>query len=97
MKKEILERIAEIEEGRHKRWEQHEVEHAEILRRLKLVEDHVKNEDEEDLIWEARFGPARQAIKFTVKNWKTVVLIVLSVAAILDQFRDTITLIIQGH
>lgn len=71
------------------RWEAHESEHRRLHDRVerveKVLERHLDEERDEDLIMEARLGPVRKAGGLIVREWRTMAIIGLIVLSFLER------------
>lgn len=74
-------KIDRMEASATGRWTNHEVEHASIDKALKAfghrLDDHLKDEEREQLIFDARMGPLRRMAAWSQREWRTLVIILL--------------------
>ena len=92
----ILKRIAEIEDRRERRWDEHVAEHMELEASLKSIHDdlhsHLRTEEKERLVWQARTGPVKRGAAWASREWRTLAIVALLVldfiASISDQLRQ---------
>ena len=86
-------------QGRH-RWEQHEQAHHELLlahAALKeRVDAHLRDEERDDLIMQARLGPVKRASAWVYREWRTLAILALLLADFFGTVTDDLRRVI-GH
>src|SRR5512141_878430 len=92
MEGRLARKIEDMAQVSRDRWARHDLdldrERALMLARFerieKVVNDHISQEHEEEIILEARVRPVKNVFSYLAKNWRTVLLIIVSVLALID-------------
>lgn len=98
MERRITERINENAAASRERWTRWEADFCEYRnetnRRIELlevrVETHLDTVDREHLVWDARFGPVRNAARFVARNWRTILLLLFALLGVLGMAQGTL-------
>jgi hypothetical protein len=111
MERNILARLDENARGAAERWRLHDEQlardRAAVIERFTAVEGHVERVDadmaahhkaahEEQLVRQARVRPVQTAAGFLWANWKTILLLVVALLAVLGFVGDTLNRIVGG-
>lgn len=87
-------KIDRIEASATGAWKTHEAEHASMDKALTAIghrlDDHLRREEEEELIFEARIDPIRKATLWAAREWRTIAVIMLIVVDLIAQLRQMI-------
>lgn len=80
-----------------KRWASHETDHDDLMKSIQGIghrlEDHLRKEAQEELIFDARVGPLRRASTWVIREWRTVAIVLLLFADFIGRFaQDVINL-----
>lgn len=92
MEKRLMDRIAESESVRRERWKVHDNQHVEWERALEAIKErvdrHLADEEREDLVYQARLGPAKTALCWMGREWRTIAIVVLIIFNFVAQLWD---------
>lgn len=92
MEKRLMDRIAESESVRRERWRIHDSQHVEWERALEAIKErvdrHLADEEREDLVYQARLGPAKTALRWMSREWRTIAIVVLIIFNFVAQLWD---------
>ncbi len=94
MEHRITQRMDAQAEATKNRWQTHDEQHENWERALKALghrlDDHLKKEEREELIFDARVDPLRRGAYWLYANWKSLTIIVLALGGLLAGVSDQI-------
>ena len=99
MEARILGRLDDNSRHAAERWERHDADSKRVLadwdarfgRLEDRVETHLKAEEHEDTVWDARVGPLRTGLHILVKNWRSIALFLFGGLGFVAVLLDVIT------
>lgn len=85
-------KIDRLEGSQTGRWVTHETEHIAFEKLLtgltKRLDEHLRKEEREELVFESRVGPLMRGAKWLTKEWRTVSILTLIVLDGFVRFRS---------
>jgi hypothetical protein len=90
MEGRIVRQMTESSDAAKVRWKAHDEQHDEWEKALRALshrlDDHLKKEEENDLIFDARVQPVKRLGLWFTREWRTVAIVVLLVSDFVWQF-----------
>lgn len=90
MEARLSSRIDRLDAASSSRWKAHDAEHDALLKAIQAIghrlDDHLKKEAQDELIFDARVAPMRRATAWLIREWRTVAIVVLLLADFLGRF-----------
>jgi len=92
LEQRLMQKMDENAGAARDRWRSHDEQHDEWEKALKSIghrlDDHLRKEEQEDLIFDARLGPMKRAGAWLTREWRTAAIIFLLLADFATQVID---------